>query len=400
MTNHLPIPPRRSAAFTLLEMLVAVAITALMILFVNTVLSSISASAGQGAQFSTIIQSSRTLSDQLQRDMGTLVGPGGDGFLVILQKRYAVTGNAATDTFLTADDRKRSLPTELRADQIAFIRSRGSLEPICPGNSTSYSNNSKASFVRVWYGHPRLVDSTGLVAPLLQEVDAVNWVLGRQVLFLDQSNITGSVHVDFATNWTVTGTSAGAPTEYYKGVSDVLDRTLADVVTSFNATGYTAEAGPYRFAFGKDRLWCAVEPGGYDSWQIAQMHPYFVPHVSSFQIDFAGDYSPRDGAMDIDAATNTVKWYTGIPSVSTDPSLTYAAPASAFTTASAGTTAIYETSPTNAPNADAAFIFKPRGSDWPMLLRFRFRLHDAQGKIAANDGTAGRVLEQIVRVTP
>src|SRR5688572_15441461 len=107
-------PTRRfAAAFTILEMLVAVAITLVMVLFLNQIFTSIAGTVTLGVATSDIIQANAFFTKQLGDDAEAMTGPLENGFLVILQ--YQVN-NAK----LRAED---TTSTTLRSDQIIWIRS-------------------------------------------------------------------------------------------------------------------------------------------------------------------------------------------------------------------------------------------------------------------------------------
>jgi hypothetical protein len=136
------------------------------------------------------------------------------------------------------------------------------------------------------------------------------------------------------------------------------------------------------------------------------MHPYFIGNVSEFAVEFAGDYDTTPGVDTHSSGSNKqVVWYsgygtsgapTGNPAVATPP-----VSAEGFVTAYTGGRPIYLTSPPSAAaplTNKAAFIFCPKGRDWPQLLRIRYRINDPQGKLAGSDGEPGRIFEQIIRL--
>ena len=75
--------------FTFIEMLVAMAIAVSMMLFVNQIVSHSAEAVRLGESASQIIESSRMLTDQVSRDVETMVPPSKGGFLMILNKTYS-----------------------------------------------------------------------------------------------------------------------------------------------------------------------------------------------------------------------------------------------------------------------------------------------------------------------
>lgn len=505
----------KSRAFTLIELLVAIAITAIIIVFASQVLSHVTEAAGHGASTSEIIQSSRMIAEQLDDDFAQMVGPGGDGFLMIIQKRI-------DGVHMTEDDWDRDMSEgnfggtlqydrDVRADQIVFVRTRNSLEPMAPASDTSYSAGSQALHVKITYGHAERTDADGTTTanavggvggggqsanteglgvrdPATHEPRlnyfAADWIMARQAIFLDDSVTTSQAHfIDEPTvnpprraaTWNArlhTGAGSGyagsipnAPAPRlrdhmpYMALSDVADMSLADIATDMT-NGFIGTGGnqrpllDYGYAWERLRVNPTPQPN-FDSWRIAQMHPYFVANVSDIQIDFAGDYN-GDGFIDTLASNvndtdasggpyngedyffpaGTLIWYSSFPnrpgSTSFDSSLpaTWQIPAAAgvlstpppaappmFDTlnpttgvAPAGNKAIRD--PDNdypvvngvepiAPynvNADSIYLFRPRGTDWPYLIRIRYRIHDSQAKTMDANGNLGRVFEQILRI--
>jgi type II secretory pathway pseudopilin PulG len=413
--------------FTLLEMLLAAAITVVMVLFLNTVFTAISGTVSLGVATSDIIQANTVLTGQLGDDAAAMVGPTNGGFLVILQKRVS-------NVRLRPDDPPSSTQ---RADQIIWIRSTSGnppLTPRTPGHPASYDPAATtATHARVWYGHVLRTDPSGLSASELGQPGsnsaAIHWILGRQALFLDASP-QSAVHINSSAaypNWYVTGyMPPSAPADaWYKGLSDVFDRDLAAIQAYFYGDlsnplnpvpGVGFPTGPYRFTYGDFRLWSNPDPagGGVETWQIAQAHAHFLSNVSDLRIDFSGDFDDVLG-VDTDLISGGILWYShfynnpaqgqrgGLPYDGNEP-ITYAPvlhgpPLTLGGFASDGSLvprAIYQVNPM--PHADAAFTFVPLGIDWPQMIRFRYRVHDPRGQLADRDGLRGKLFERIIQV--
>lgn len=178
------------------------------------------------------------------------------------------------------------------------------------------------------------------------------------------------------------------------------------------------------------------EWSGNAAWQIAQTHPYLASNVSDFIVEFAGDYDPIDGRIDTDdmgtpsdPEDDVTRWYTSDALANSpytagdyrDPDGDYkhyepttfpvAQPpnvsASFPGTATIGVTneayhlsTAAGTLPTDfEENADAIFVFRHDDAEdwsgagagdttntkWPYLIRIRYRLNDARGRLVSTD---------------
>lgn len=314
-----------------------------------------------------------------------------------------------------------------------------------------------APYIKVWYGHVLRTDPDGtdpddnpsaadnplaagaLGRPGPNEL-ATHWVLGRQALFLGDAGMGGSVpgiHVNGgwynAGGALMTGyTEPAAAVKYlFMGTTDFAYYGLADtdpnavhtygaivggdpadwssavngtkrlwspVATAgtFSNTTYRARAYT-EYTYGRKRLRVNPNPAGsgFESWQVAQTHPYFMGNISDFIVEFAADYfkgvfddNPDGG---VDAVDSLFRWYTHTPFANQDITpldttlpprpdepVTYTVPATAWAQAA------YDNNP-SIPHADAAFVWRHdddesgQKNSWPMMLRIRYRLHDTRG---------------------
>ena len=116
--------------------------TGLLILAINQVFSSVSKAVRIGIGASEIIQNSRIIGDQLQRDFSAMIGPGENGFLVIVNKKK-------TGIHILRQDKDTGFTRTVRSDQIMFITRRVSgstvdqQEPIDPGDNNHYQARSE-----------------------------------------------------------------------------------------------------------------------------------------------------------------------------------------------------------------------------------------------------------------
>jgi|GEM_PF-4538628 len=422
--------PQSVIAFTLVELMVSVAITALLILAINQVFSSVSKAVRIGIGASEVLQNSRILGDQLERDFKTQRKPTEGGFMVIVNNDISAN--------VLPEDAETSTPKRMvRSDQIAFIRARNSDEqPIAPGADDRYdAAPTAATDIRVFYGHGMRTDpnGTGPSTSGLGTADGPNefasqWILCRQALFLDLTINTRSI-TGFPSPWYSNGatqssnlanvsTPLSAP-ELNSGLCDVANRALTGdsdsngVVSLNNRPGsgagsdilwadespseYYLRAKKYMFVNERIRVNPLPDTTSYEAWRVGQMHSYLAGHVVDFVVEFAGDYDGSPG-IDTNSSTHEIIWYSMknpppttangfVDSTnSTLPDSTNGQPIQANTSLPAA--------------ADYIFTFRhgSGSTNWPYLIRIRYRLVDSKGQIAGADGEPGRWFEQIMKV--
>ena len=396
----------RGRGFTLVEMMVSIAVTTVLILAINKVFTSVSAGVSSGLALSEVVATSRVVGDQIERDFDQMVGPSENGFLVIINQ-------TVSNARLVPEDVDTGLSTDLRSDQIAFIKRRVDDDPVTPQADNTYDSYTSAAYARVWYGHALRANSDGsrpsgnLGASGTPNQFAADWILGRQALYLQSdSSPLAQRHINGA--WIgspATGATGPVPAVLESGLSDVAYCGLATETTNGavvggtsyahtnsnkrlfqDLTGSTYASRAFALTYASARLLCNPSPQGpsYDSWKIAQMHPDLAEHVSEFIVEFAGDY---DGSAGIDTqggANGSIKWYgTGSPP-----------PGGKFNGTGQGP---IRTSP---PGGGDGFVFRhgAGATEWPMLIRFRYRIHDSRNHIKGAGGGLGQWFEQILTV--
>jgi len=419
----------------MVELLVATSITLVMLFLIDRVFFDTTQAIGQGVALSKIMSQSRTISEQLERDARAMVGPKtpSGGFLVILNKQIAGVN--------VIDYVGNNQPRAIQSDQLLFISEAKSLEAIAPGSTNNYANTAAgAKHVRVWYGHVLRTNpnGTGPGGGGLGAVGSPNeigteWILGRQALFL-RGLPTGfaGVHAitalyDSDVDYAMTNPFGGGE-KLYMGLADVCDDELGDITVVGTGTAIPPQLGDglpsatyalrsYEYIFGQQRLRVNPKPNGntFESWKIAQMHPYFMENVSDFFVEFAGDYEDNtngnvgpDGLIDTDmvggTGTGDIKWYhdSNPPAVGVggfnDPTV----PIPPITP----TSPFYDTAPGLA-HADGAFVWRHNddsatNSRWPTMIRLRYRLHDRNGRfneeVSPGVQQGGKWFEKIIRV--
>ena len=211
----------RHHGFTLVELLVAVALTALIIGFVNQLLNSTTTAVSRGVQFGDIIANNRAISERLFEDGQAMVAPqpatadgNPAGMLVIFGREInrGLTGvympvatTSDTKSEKNPDSTPPNLPYAVRSDQLMFIKQNGDpiVETLTPVSDTSFAGKRQhaASYSKLWWGHLQRTPADGSLLtpptaganPSALPLDSDNpdgenyagwgWILGRQELF-------------------------------------------------------------------------------------------------------------------------------------------------------------------------------------------------------------------------
>ncbi|MAE62515.1 MAG: hypothetical protein CMJ49_14305 [Planctomycetaceae bacterium] len=471
--------------FTLVELLVVVAIMAILIIAINRIFTSATRTVAIGTALSEVSQAARAINDQIQRDFEHMLmaDTSPSGLLLIVNQ--TIPG-----MHIRPDDIEAGVPTRtVRSDQLLFFRSvtdSHNMHPMTPQDPDSFANRWRTSMpvARIWYGHGKRTrpdgiddntDPNGTGLGFGRNRFAGQWVLARQAMFMDNSTPKEPSKYDVALNnqpdfsdgtdnYSIVGPGAfvtnrlsGSPDGVYMGLCDVGWSMMEDpnkpgeaLVAGHDALfsapdGYFERLqssggtynGQYRAAAYHMAYMTHVVPGlsyrlrlnrmppgrDLESWQLAQMHPYFAANVSDFIVEFAGDYRrnlgggppPTDGKIDVvydGAATSEIQWYAAslesapdsanveIPNTGGLPVVL----AAAFDTdpVATGISATPKVGINTFGGDLGAFVFEHKTSvstpDWPQLIRIRYRLHDDRGQLADAEGNPGRWYEVIVRL--
>jgi hypothetical protein len=406
----------RRHGFTIMELLIAVSLTVLLMLLVGRLFTDTQRAVSVGISTGRVIENSRAIGDQLDRDFKLMVPPENGGFLVVVQN---VAGG-------------------VRDDQVFFIKNAEGVHPMCPLNTGTFTNSLTTDRSRIWYGHAQrtLADGSG-AAPV---AGPARVPLGREELLLVGSTLTtmpgnpiyaANARAD-ATVANYLGTLPGTvPAVLYSGLTDIAAVSLSDLtgtagtLTALTPADYRLEMYRMSYANAGQRLRVNPTPSGASiaSYQIAQQHGYFSEYVSDFAVDVAGDIDPGVGNPgEIDRETSgarqgSIIWY-NVGTTPNDPVGLTAVPAAS---------PAWEDLTASGMDADGAFVFQHTTATnltardtWPHMLRIRWRQHDARGEITSpavprltdgidndSDGTTdendegkipGRWFEQIVPV--
>ena len=205
--------PSGSRAFTIMELIVAIGISAILIFFVGRLFSDVGDAVLLGVNKTEIAANSNTIADAIQSDAAAMLGPVGDGILIIVNHQISATVRSQT----TAGG---EISKSVRSDQLVFFRNVSTaptdpdrMEPLVASGSHSYSNSATgAPFARVWYGHLRRTHPNGSDTPVITAAPMVGdlgsrgtagsdlnfwaneWILGRQILYLNPTVATFTTH--------------------------------------------------------------------------------------------------------------------------------------------------------------------------------------------------------------
>lgn len=417
---------RGQAGFTLVEMMVAIGITAILMLMVNQLFFHTTRAVSLGIKTGEALVESEVIGNQLERDAAAMLGPDSTsgnpaGFLVIVNKQY-------NNVEMTLPD-GRPIYQNVRSDQLVFIAKDPQNRPyqaLTPQNDTTLGTQVNSPYARIWYGHVFKTEVDGdfsLADDLGQSAAnrlAHNWILGRQQLLLvnpaDASSNLVSGSDTYANNarWDApiqnplpgypSSSSSWNSVYLFHGMTNVARQALFDgsggVLDQIGAAAsYPAEC--YLYAVPEQRLLVNPAPkiNDFAAWKVAQTHSILTTNISDFIVEFAGDYTDEtgtpgsDGKIDVDPTTKDVIWYSHFsndPSAGGIPGLPRVVqPNSNYFSGSSPNQAYYED--TSIPStADAVFVWRhddgdPANSKWPYLIRIRYRVHDAQGRLHSTD---------------
>lgn len=410
-------------AFTLVELMVTIAVISIMMFLVNRLFNDTAIAVTTGTQTSEILGNSMAINRVIQQDATYMIGPASSspGILIIVTKEVARDVPMPDPTI---SGQQRITETGLRTDQLLFIRTPGNsttLEPITPSSDSGFAGDSSvaAEHARIWYGHVDRTQNDGTLASGDTLVSAssgpnatgFNWILGRQALLLPSSTtawnkIDGAEwdsDLDVSPPDYVTG-NTWSTRKMYHGLADISRRELYRsnpngssqwVIFSDGPETYgllhtgeaesTYESSAMDLTFSQARLRTNPYPasGDFYAWEIGQMHPYLAENISEFEVQFAADVNnngridrTRNGGAD---TSGDIWWYDGTSA--RRPTVPYA-PAVA--------------SPSGV-NADYAFVWRhddrpspsATNSDWPYLIRIRYRIHDERGRFTSATSVGG-----------
>ena len=476
---------RQSLGVTLIEMMVALAITTLVVLVINQLFNQVVQTVARGTQGGEMLQKSRTIDEQLAREtelsiidaqnpegwLSRMVGPAGrygkndadgpGGFLVVVQH--------TVDAPLTLEEQIQSQGTvrqTIRSDQLMFVYDQDSpldsgtkrLPALAPSSRYNFTGDQRdslyAEYARIWYGHvlqipdgrdPETINvansadynnfDLGISNAANPNAIAQDWVLGRHALLLTDSLPTSASDISTLPYGPyVNGTSVAAAsvmqapsgtTRLGNGLCDVANFSLEHLIIERPPASVTADHLPMAglnssptynvfqgsvlfMSFASTPLLTSAKPLGSTNsmraWDNSPSHTYFMGGVSDFIVEWAGDLADGvfndtippgrvnpDGELDRDSNGN-IKWYTS-PAYANHPAggaytfnapITYPAPPPNQYTPTVNPALL-----AGFPRASNAYVWQTEGSpgftQWPWMLRIRYRLHDRRGEFEGRE---------------
>ncbi|MEM9346306.1 MAG: prepilin-type N-terminal cleavage/methylation domain-containing protein [Planctomycetota bacterium] len=420
--------PSRSKqhGFTIVELIVTLAILGLMLFLVNQIFQETSVAVTTSVQVSKTVAQSRSINEQITDDTDTdaMIGPGVDkdgGFIVIVQ--HAIQNVKLLDPQTLNEV---TIP-ELRSDQLLFIRDAEGLKSMTPAGAGSYGTNligQPGDRAKVWYGHalrtpPDGTSPTHLLGADDAGLDSIgsNFIFARQAMLFNPTNAATSLPLSdpLTTGYTyanegyatsaVTGSTYTGTNQSYLGLTDVIFQdygpatpggtTLLSQLTDTSLTVAQRNTLYANTTYRVDANRLRVNPApsatdtNYASWAIAQGHPILAQSCSEIIVDFAADMN-GDGQIDTafrsqGANDAPIFWY---DTLSRNPAR--ATTSFAWQNAEIGMAPLAF----NFTNKNV-FVFRVDDdtpytttgspvSSWPYLIRIRYRLHDTRGRLTSN----------------
>ncbi len=342
--------------FTLIELMISIAMVVILILGVNTVFQSTLQAVGAGQAFVAATRDGRAAQATLGADLG---GAASDGpfFIIHSSQMFAFRnradlaadkdGKASTYTVTTPDDTTVDTTTanfrSHRLDILTFpARSYFQAQT---GNTQFVEPNVASSEARVWYGHLRLPDSTynavspsasnyaypgrgPLATALTQSTNpnnyfATDWVLGRvATLFVPTTSAatmyiptTSSIYSPLSDSCQVTGTHETATWQSQDSRCDMAQTSIAAFSTKLTkqltttpdpfwsnyffvgyygqSTGLIFECNPF---ITTAAAWTAPAAAAASSRTslVSCASPYFLKACTQFIVEYAGDFVQQD----------------------------------------------------------------------------------------------------------
>lgn len=420
---------KRQHGFTIVELMVTMAILGLMLFLINEIFNDTSVAVTTSVQVSKTVAASRSINEQFTDDADAMLGPGisnNGGYIVIIQQKLPAVPMLNPQTLAEVPN-----PVELRTDQLLFIRDAEGLRSMTPSSASSYGTSiigQASDRAKVWYGHVQRTAPDGSVtgtsaafqlggaSARLDRIGS-DFILGRQAMLFKPASLDTSTDT-YANNayYTsiVSGLGTGAPANRtWNGFTDVTFQnygpasdtsSLLYQITDTTTLSTAVHTSNYRntaYPNAASRLRVNPAPDAddtdYASWAIAQGHAILAPNCSEILIDFAADLN-GNGRIDRATAggtladdTGAIYWYDTLRR----PIL----PITDYSWDNPGTGG--QPLINTVLGDQNVFIFRVDDdqeytatgspvSSWPYLIRIRYRLHDTRGRLTSGYAAAGR----------
>lgn len=371
------------------------------------------------------------------------------GYLVILNKLVAPGQSIESMPIRDPGTLAELPAQGLRLDQIVFVRDALGLRSMTPQGANTFRSSlyGEGTQAKVVYSIAERTEQDGSKRPSDQGLGTQNagadrvasdFILSRHVLLfdpLDESQdppapISAGLgtYVSVANagwNAPINGSTPGFPgprvafmgitdvtTQAYSGNNAAGDMGFIETIrdTLANSGDPNSVTPLYlQTAFTQERFRVNPKPSaaatGYESWAVGQTHGILSPTCSELVVQFAADLN-GNGRIDTTAPNGNdqggeIIWYDGFGSNNPNQTNLQVAGPNAWYRAPGGTgpvkpqpkvaggLGIYDHAYVFRFDDDAAF--NPDGdpqqeySDWPYMIRIRYRLHDTRGRLTSNN---------------
>ncbi|MCL2330188.1 MAG: type II secretion system GspH family protein [Phycisphaerae bacterium] len=214
---------RLRPGFTLLELMVSVAVLLAVLAMVGTIFSSASKAGGQAATLTTAHRQISQAAERIRQDLANMQ----------TSDVLAIAGMVVPNV----PDKRNKDPNNLlnqgahRADTLMLFTQRGDTRPYVANIGTSNPNDVLGSKVQVVYGHADVL-SMGMLSPKLIEgtpsnqIPAYDWHLARRTVFFPASSWVGTPLFGMS------GNSLGSG-DFLSGLCDMHARSAEDYFTYY-----------------------------------------------------------------------------------------------------------------------------------------------------------------------
>lgn len=373
-------------AFTMIEMLVTIAITAVLVVSLVPIINAVQQAAGADRDLSDINRSSQSFKETLSVHNGVSVST---------IHYLAITNHQIPGVSLREGD----TPETFRSDQLAMVVPRGISGPIdsvTPNTASDPSGTTNASWIRIWHGHVVKTDTSGQMAGDLGQSGpnqyASDWTFGRQITFLESSTHPSTRRQIYA-NSPLVSAPVTAPAGFTAGYSgpQTLSGALTDVAYDNPAASMLAQIGvppaavntttAMGYTYSNVRL--HYRPGSTGDvsdglWVEAQSIPSVFEGASEIIVEYAGDYpdvagGTTDGKLDLNP-DGSIRWY-GLNDT----------PPDVLTT-------------TNGQYNTKTALWVTGSKYLPKLIRVKTRIHGELAITAGQDGELGQPFEYMIHI--
>lgn len=417
----------RSRGFTLVELMVAVGLFAMLMLLVNQLFNQTTRAVTTGISAGDLTVTAEMLNNTFHRDAREMMAPHPTdpaGFLVIINRRIGMDSdpiNPDDPHVLMPDPNHRggTVPAFVRSDQLLFVR-KFTGSSLTPRSNLHWSpaTSLESDHSVVWYGHAAAVDDSGDLVPDSFGLGsrAWTWPLARHNLILAKaapggSNITSSFQMDQNTSGPFTAERRHGMTDIYWSGSTT-PSPLEALMTFLDPGTYKEQAAHLMAADLGNPFRVNVTPQPGEVRQVAQTHGLLAQNVSDFIVEFAGgngdDLDRYDSS--VPELGGGIRWYSAFERNERTELFSTSPPPTSFGWSEMAGHYEHDRA-SDANQITHTFVFPhyadlAAGSRWPKLIRIRYRLHDRRGEVissdpkvtSANGTVAGRWYETILPV--